>query len=56
MVVQKIAEPESLILLLDGWTDTQENYLMNIMCATPEPIFLKAVNTKSSRHTGGQKF
>lgn len=52
MVIQKITEAESLALLSDGWTAIQGNPLINIMFATPEPIFLKAVNTKSSRHTG----
>ena len=53
MVVQKIAEAESLTLLADGWTDIQGNPLMNVMYEAPEPIFLKAVNTKSSHHSVG---
>ena len=37
----------------DGWTDIQGNPLLNIMLATPEPIFLKATATKFSHHAGG---
>ncbi|XP_059587072.1 uncharacterized protein LOC102576310 isoform X2 [Alligator mississippiensis] len=47
-----IGQAESLALLSEGWTDIQGNPLLNIMLATPEPMFLKATTTKSSRQTG----
>ena len=35
-----------------GWTDIQENLLMNTMIIKPEPIFPKTVNSKYFHHAG----
>ncbi|XP_063306374.1 uncharacterized protein LOC134607758 [Pelobates fuscus] len=51
-IAQKIHQAEYLTLMSDGWTDEQENSLLNIRFATPEPIYLKTVVTKSSEQTG----
>ncbi|XP_028566721.2 zinc finger BED domain-containing protein 4-like [Podarcis muralis] len=52
MVAQRISRAESLTLMPKRWTDTQGNSLLSIMFATPEAIFLKAIATKPSHHTG----
>ncbi|XP_048341864.1 uncharacterized protein LOC125426986 [Sphaerodactylus townsendi] len=50
MVVQRLGQAESLTLMSDGWADMQGKSLLNIMFATPKPVFLKAIASKSSRH------
>lgn len=35
----------------DGWTDIQGKCVLNVMFATPEAIFLKAIAAQSSCHT-----
>jgi len=50
-VAQKLAEADSLTLMSDGWTDIRGNPLINIIFVTPQPVFVKAVET-TSRHTG----
>lgn len=50
-VHEKINEADSLTLMSDGWTDIKGNPLLNFVFATPEPVFLKAIETKTKSHT-----
>ncbi|XP_029431830.1 endonuclease 8-like 1 isoform X1 [Rhinatrema bivittatum] len=49
--IQRIGQAESLTLAVGG-TDVQGDDLLNIKFVTQEPIFLKRIATRSSRHTG----
>lgn len=50
-VLGKISQAESLTLLCDGWTDVNGVSLMNIIFATPDPVFLKTIESGVERHT-----
>ncbi|KAJ8886289.1 hypothetical protein PR048_012499, partial [Dryococelus australis] len=51
-VRQKINEFDSLTLVSDGWTDMKGNPLLNfVVFASPEPLFSKAIETKTKSHT-----
>jgi hypothetical protein len=51
-VLKKIREAESLTILTDGWTDVNGIGIMNIMVATPIPLFYRAVDSGTEAHTG----
>ncbi|KAJ8878013.1 hypothetical protein PR048_022476 [Dryococelus australis] len=38
-------------LMSDGWTDIKGNPLLNLVFDTPEPVFLKAIESKTTSHT-----
>lgn len=39
-------------LTCDGWTNVKGDSIINFIVTTPEPLFLKSIDTKSNRHTG----
>jgi hypothetical protein len=51
-VLKKIREAESLTILTDGRTDVNGIGIMNIMVATPIPLFYRAVDSGTEAHTG----
>ena len=42
----------SFTITCDGWTNIKKDPVVNIMIATPTPIFYKAVETGDNSHTG----
>ena len=42
----------SFTITCDGWTNIEKDNVVNIIIATPTPIFYKAVETGDNSHTG----
>ena len=42
----------SFTITFDGWTNIKKDPVVNIMIATPTPIFYKVVETGDNSHTG----
>ena len=47
----KAAEPRSLTLVTDGWTDVNGDSVINYIVCDPKPMFFDSVAPKE-RHTG----
>lgn len=49
---EKINKSYCLGLTCDGWTNVKGDSIINFIFTTPEPIFLKSIDTKSNKHSG----
>ena len=43
-------ESPALTLVLDAWTNVRSNGVVNMMICTPEPVFLKSLETEDRHH------
>lgn len=44
-------QANDLHLQLDGWTNINNDGIINFVVSKPEPLFVKFLNTKDNRHT-----
>ena len=51
-VMDKIKTADSLTVMSDGWTDVTGSSLINVIVATPEPVFYSAIQSTTQAHTG----
>ena len=51
-VAEKIAAALFITLISDGWSGVQKRHVLNVILATPEPVFMKNVETKEASVTG----
>lgn len=49
---KKIAHALSLGIVLDGWTNCKRNRIVNVLVTTPQPVYLKSIDTGSEIHSG----
>jgi hypothetical protein len=47
----KIADSDSMTLLSDEWTDMNGIPSINIILATPKPVFIRAIDSKTEKHS-----
>ncbi|KAJ8914845.1 hypothetical protein NQ315_014858 [Exocentrus adspersus] len=52
----KVENATSMTLLSDGWADINGIPLINIILSCPEPIFIKAIDSQTEKHTAGYIF
>lgn len=50
--LEKIRSADSVTMMSDGWTNVNQDSIINIMVATPEPVFYSSVPTEGESHTG----
>src|SRR6218665_508589 len=50
-VMNKISESESLSIISDGWSNIRNESVINIIVATPEPVFYKTVQPGENHST-----
>ena len=43
---------DCLCIISDGWSNIHNEGLINFLLTTPQPVFLKSVDTKTNKHTG----
>lgn len=50
-VESKLAEAQNLSIMCDGWTNIRNEGIINFIVTTPEPVFVKCVETATNKHT-----
>lgn len=53
---KKVTEAECISVLTDGWTDINGISLINIILTTPKPIFYKAIDPETEKHSADYIF
>ena len=54
--VEKITAAFVVTLISDGWSGVQKKHVLNLLLATPEPLFLRNIDTKEDSVTGEYQF
>ncbi|KAJ8939735.1 hypothetical protein NQ314_011021 [Rhamnusium bicolor] len=49
-VESKVAEAQNLSIMCDGWTNIRNEDII-VIITTPEPVFVKCVETSTDKHT-----
>lgn len=52
LMQRKIKSADCITIMPDGWTDINGTALINIIFATPEPVYYKCIDSKTQAHTG----
>uniref|UniRef100_A0A2S2PV19 DUF659 domain-containing protein n=2 Tax=Sipha flava TaxID=143950 RepID=A0A2S2PV19_9HEMI len=50
-ITHDLLEANDLHIQLDGWTNINNDGIINFVICKPEPLFVKFLNTKDNRHT-----
>lgn len=50
-ITERLNSGSDLHLQLDGWSNIRNEGIINFLVSTPEPAFVKYLNTESNRHT-----
>lgn len=53
---EKITAAFVVALISDGWSGVQKKHVLNLLLATPEPLFLRSIDTKEASVTGDYQF
>lgn len=49
---EKISSSNTIVIMLDGWTDINGISLINVVLGIPDIIFFRAIDSKTESHTG----
>lgn len=50
-VERQIETSDNLSLQCDGWSNIRNESIVNIVVSTPQPFFIKSIDTKANAHT-----